>query len=142
MKIDTIYRQLLALLQSKLNISKTPIYERIKKLEKSGVIDKYVAILDRKKIVTPMVVFCSVSLDSQKLKEINDFSSSILKVPEVMECYLMSGSNDFLLKVVVKNLNDYHLFSSVKLAALPNVAQIKSTFVLDEIKRATVLPIY
>ena len=127
---------------SKLNISKTPIYERIKKLEKSGVIDKYVAILDRKKIVTPMVVFCSVSLDSQKLKEIKDFSASILKVPEVMECYLMSGSNDFLLKVVVKNLNDYHLFSSVKLAALPNVAQIKSTFVLDEIKRATVLPIY
>ncbi|MEZ7901401.1 MAG: DNA-binding Lrp family transcriptional regulator [Urechidicola sp.] len=153
MKLDTIDRQLLALLQSdskmnikeiasKLNISKTPIYERIKKLEKSGVIDKYVAILDRKKIVTPMVVFCSVSLDSQKLKEIKDFSASILKVPEVMECYLMSGSNDFLLKVVVKNLNDYHLFSSVKLAALPNVAQIKSTFVLDEIKRATVLPIY
>ena len=153
MKLDTIDRQLLALLQSdskmnikeiasKLNISKTPIYERIKNLEKSGVIDKYVAILDRKKIVTPMVVFCSVSLDSQKLKEIKDFSASILKVPEVMECYLMSGSNDFLLKVVVKNLNDYHLFSSVKLAALPNVAQIKSTFVLDEIKRATVLPIY
>lgn len=153
MKLDTIDRQLLALLQSdskmnikeiasKLNISKTPIYERIKKLEKSGIIDKYVAILDRKKIVTPMVVFCSVSLDSQKLKEIERFSASILKIPEVMDCYLMGGSNDFLLKVVVKNLNDYHLFSSVKIAALPNVAQIKSTFVLDEIKRATVLPIY
>ncbi len=153
MKLDQIDRQLLELLQSdskmnikeissKLNISKTPIYERIKKLEKEGIIDKYVAILDRKKIVTPMVVFCSVSLDSQKLKEIQNFSSAVLNIPEVMECYLMGGSNDFLLKVVVKNLNDYHLFSSGKLASLPNVAQIKSTFVLDEIKRATVLPIY
>ncbi|MEN8928390.1 MAG: Lrp/AsnC family transcriptional regulator [Flavobacteriales bacterium] len=153
MKLDNIDRQLLELLQrdskmnikeisAKLNISKTPIYERIKKLEKEGVIEKYVAILNRKKIESSMVVFCSVSLDSQKLKEIKLFSASVLKIPEVMECYLMGGENDFLLKVVVKNLNDYHLFSSVKLAALPYVAQIRSTFVLDEIKRATVLPIY
>ena len=153
MKLDQIDRQLLELLQSdskmnikeissKLNISKTPIYERIKKLEKEGIIEKYVAILDRKKIESSMVVFCSVSLDSQKLKEIEDFSASVVKIPEVMECYLMGGSNDFLLKVVVKNLHDYHLFSSTKLAALPYVDQIKSTFVLNEIKRATVLPIY
>jgi Lrp/AsnC family transcriptional regulator len=153
MKLDKIDRQLLELLQSdskmnikeissKLNISKTPIYERIKKLEKEGIIKKYVAILDIQKIETPMVVFCSVLLDSQKLKEIEGFSASVIKIPEVMECYLMGGSNDFLLKVVVKNLHDYHLFSSTKLASLPYVAQIKSTFVLDEIKHDTVLPIY
>ena len=88
-----------------------------------------------------MVVFCSVSLDSQKLAEIQKFSEAIKNIPEVMECYLMGGANDFLLKVVVADLNAYHQFSSGKLAALPNVAQIKSTFVLDDIKRSTVFPL-
>ncbi|MDB4088235.1 Lrp/AsnC family transcriptional regulator [Flavobacteriales bacterium] len=153
MKLDKIDKQLLELLQSDskmnikeissiLNISKTPIYERIKKLEKERIIKKHVAILDTQKIETPMVVFCSVLLDSQKLQEIEKFSASIIKISEVMECYLMGGTNDFLLKVVVKNLHDYHIFSSTKLASLPNVAQIKSTFVLNEIKHDTVLPIY
>jgi Lrp/AsnC family transcriptional regulator len=66
----------------------------------------------------------------------------VQKIPEVIECYLMGGANDFLLKVVVKNLPSYHQFSSGKLAALPNVSQIKSTFVLNEVKRSTVIPLF
>ncbi len=152
MKLDTIDKKLLELLQNdsklnikeiaaKMNLTKTPVYERIKKLEKSGVIDKYVAVVNREKLDTNMVVFCTVTLDSQKLEQINEFNAAISKIPEVVECYLMGGSNDFLLKVVVKDLNEYHLFSSGKLAALPNLSQIRSTFVLNEIKKSTVFPV-
>lgn len=153
MDLDKIDKRLLEMLQedsttdiktisSKLNLSKTPIYNRIKKFVASGFIKKYVAVLDTTKVEKMMVVFCSVSLEKQKLKEINEFKKAIQKIPEVVECYLMGGANDFLLKVIVKDLKDYHKFSSEKLAALNNISQIKSTFVLDEFKRSTVIPIY
>ena len=152
-KLDETDKKLLARLQdnSKLNIkalseelgiTKTPIYDRIRRYELMGIIEKYVAILNTKEVSNSMVVFCSVSLENQKLEEIKKFNEAIAQIPEVLECYLMGGANDFLLKVVVKDLNAYHQFSSGKLAALPNVAQIKSTFVLNETKRSTVYPIY
>jgi Lrp/AsnC family transcriptional regulator len=153
MKLDATDKRLLELLQedsnmaikelaARLNLSKTPIYDRIKKYIKEGIIKKYVAVLDHQKIDDSMFVFCSVSLDSQKLKELEAFEQAVQKIPEVIECYLMGGANDFLLKVVVKNLPSYHQFSSGKLAALPNVSQIKSTFVLNEVKRSTVIPLF
>lgn len=116
-------------------MTKTPIYERIKKLEKSGIIEKYVAVINNKKLYNGIYVFCSVSLEVQKLPEIEIFKQEIKKLPEVLECYLMGGANDFLLKVMVKDLDAYHHFSSGKLAALNNVSQIKSTFVLDVVKK-------
>ncbi len=150
-RLDAIDKRILAYLQAdakinvkelaaKLNITKTPVYERIKRYEKEGVIDKYVAIVNREKVTRSMVIFCSVSLESQKLEQIKAFSQAVAEIEEVMECYLMGGANDFLLKVVVKDLKDYHQFSSGKLAALPNVNQIHSMFVLDEIKHSTVYP--
>ncbi|MTB49578.1 AsnC family transcriptional regulator [Lewinella sp. W8] len=152
MKLDATDHRLLTMLQEnakmgvkamarRLNMSKTPVYERIKRYEREGIIDRYVAIINRRKLTTSMVVFCSVSLDSQKLAEITAFSDAVRGIPEVLECYLMGGANDFLLKVVVADLQAYHEFSSGKLAALPNVAQIKSTFVLNEVKRSTVFPL-
>jgi len=129
-------------LAAELNLTKTPVYERIKRLEKEGVINKYVAVLDPVELKSAIVIFCSVSLENQKLKEIKDFSKAIDNIPEVIECYLMGGANDFLLKVIVEDLDAYHQFSSGKLAALPNVSQIRSTFVLNEVKRSTVIPIF
>ncbi|MAW94996.1 MULTISPECIES: Lrp/AsnC family transcriptional regulator [unclassified Leeuwenhoekiella] len=153
MKLDDTDKKLLAILQedsktpikdiaSRLNLTKTPIYERIKRYEQEGLIKKYVGVLDPSKLDTVMVVFCSVSLESQKLDALESFDKAIADIPEVVECYLMGGANDFLLKVVVKDLQAYHTFSSGKLAALPNVSQIKSTFVLNEVKRATVIPLF
>ncbi|MFA5573512.1 MAG: Lrp/AsnC family transcriptional regulator [Brumimicrobium sp.] len=147
MQIDKVDEKILNVLKNnaklslkeiseKVELSKTPVYERIKKLENSGIIEKYVAIIDNRKLNDGMFVFCSVSLDVQKLKEINHFKEEIRKLPEVQECYLMGGANDFLLKVLVKNLEHYHQFSSGKLAALENVNQIKSTFVLDVVKKS------
>lgn len=151
-KLDAVDKRLLELLQAdskmnvkeiaaQLNMTKTPIYERIKRYDKEGIIEKYVAVLNRETVNNSMVVFCSVSLESQKLEEIEKFNTAIKNIPEVMECYLMGGANDFLLKVVVSDLNAYHQFSSGKLAALPNVGQIKSTFVLNEVKRSTIFPL-
>ncbi len=121
---------------SKLNLSKTPIYERIKRLEESSIIERYIAVINHKKLENSMIVFCSVSLEVQKLGEIEEFKKNIMEIPEVLECYLMGGANDFLLKVMVKDLEAYHQFSSGKLAALKNVSQIKSTFVLNEVKKS------
>lgn len=151
-KLDDIDIELLTLLQEnsdvnvkslsdQLGITKTPIYERIKRYEKEGIIEKYVAILNLEKVNDFMVVFCSVSLETQNLDMINAFTKSVLLIPEVIECYLMGGANDFLLKVVVKNLKEYHHFSSGKLATLSNVREIKSTFVLKEVKHSTIYPI-
>lgn len=153
MKLDTTDKQLLEILQqdakinvkaiaAKLELTKTPVYDRIRKYEKEGIIEKYVAVLDRTMLKSAMVIFCSVSLESQKREEIEKFSTAIEDIPEVIECYLMGGANDFLLKVIVKDLQAYHQFSTGKLAAIPNVSQIKSTFVLNEVKRSTVIPIY
>ena len=132
----------IAEISSTVNLTKSPIYDRIRRYENEGIIDKYVAVLNSKVLESSMFVFCSVSLDSQKLEEIEAFSKSVMNIPEVIECYLMGGANDFLLKVVVKDLQAYHQFSSGKLAVLPNVSQIKSTFVLNEIKRSTVVPLF
>ena len=151
-KLDATDKRLLEILQdnskinikelaSQLKITKTPIYERIKNYERSGLIKKHVAILDREKIPDCMVIFCTVSLESQKLEEIEAFNKAIAKIPEVIECYLMIGSNDFLLKVVVKDLKSYHHFSAGTIAALPNIGLIKSTVVLKEMKYSTVVPI-
>jgi DNA-binding Lrp family transcriptional regulator len=124
-----------------LGMSKTPVYERIRKLEQDEVIKNYVAVLNNDKVEPNMVVFCSVSLEGQKIEMLNEFRKAIDELLEVMECYLMGGANDFLLKVIVKDLNEYHKFSSGKLAALPHVSQIKSTFVLDQVKKSSVYPV-
>lgn len=129
-------------LASRLSLTKTPIYERIKRYVRDGIIKKYVAVLDLTKVGNSMVIFCSVSLESQKLEAIEAFGRAVERIPEVIECYLMGGANDFLLKIVVQDLEDYHRFSSGKLAALPNVSQIKSSFVINEVKRSTVMPVY
>ncbi len=152
-KLDKIDKQLLEILQEdsntnvkdiaiRLSLSKSPIYERIKRFEKEEIIEKYVAVLNSNIVESSITVFCSVSLDNQKLEEIEKFSKAIETVPEVIECYLMGGANDFLLKVIVKDLQAYHQFSSGKLAALPNVSQIRSTFVLNQKKRSTVIPLF
>ena len=152
-KLDTIDKKLLRFLQldsrinvkeiaAKLNLTKTPIYDRIKRFDREGIIKKYVAVLDPRKIESSITVFCSVSLDNQKLNAIDEFREDVKNIREIVECYLMGGANDFLLKVIVTDLEAYHQFSSGKLAALRNVSQIKSTFVLNEVKNSTVIPIY
>lgn len=150
-KIDDTDKAILRMLQkdstinikemaSRLNMTKTPIYERIKRLEKEEIIEKYVAVVDRKKITSSIIVFLSGSLDVKKFEEISEFYEAIANVPEIMECYLMGGDTDFMLKVICPSLDTYHDFFSRKIATLPRIGQIKSSFVINEVKRSTVLP--
>ena len=150
--LDSSDRKLLTFLQenaktnigklcSALNLSKTPVYKRIQRMENEGIVDRYVAVLNPNHLVG-MVVFCTVSLENQRLETIKLFGEAIQEIPEVMECYLMGGASDFLLKVSVRDLEHYHEFSSSQLATIENVAQIKSLFVLDVVKNSSVLPIY
>ncbi len=149
--LDKIDRTILKLLQqdaklnikeiaAHLNMTKTPVYERIRRLEKTGVISKYVAVVDRKKVAPSVLVFLSGSLEVKKFEQIQEFYDAVEKIPEIMDCYLMGGENDFLLRVIVRDLDAYHAFYSQKISTLPHVGQVRSSFVLNEVKRSTVLP--
>jgi Lrp/AsnC family transcriptional regulator len=123
-----------------LNISKTPIYERIKRLEQEGYIKEYVALIDRKKVGVPLMVFCAVSLNIQNAENIVLFTNEIKKIKEIIECHSTGGVLDFLLKVIVADLDAYNDFVTNKLATIPNVGKIQSSFALSEIKSSTAIP--
>ncbi len=123
------------------NMTKAPVYKRIAALEEAGFISRYVALLDRKKVGLPLLVFCAVSLNIQNAEYIAQFNKQVRLIEEIVECYLTGGVFDFILKVVVADLESYNAFASGKLATIPNVGKIQSSFVLEDIKYSTVLPI-
>lgn len=124
-----------------LHISKTPIYERIKRLENDGYIKGYVALVDNKKIGLPLIVFCNVSLAVHDDEHIQRFQQEIKDIDEVMECYSTGGMYDFFLKVVLKDLDAYNQFAFQKLTKVHGIVKMQSSFVLNEIKHTTVLNI-
>jgi Lrp/AsnC family transcriptional regulator len=128
-------------LTDQLNMTKTPIYLRIKQLEKEGYIKRYVALLDHKKVGVPLMVFCAVSLNIQNAEYIALFNKEIEEIEEIVECFLTGGVFDFILKVVVKDLEAYNNFASNKLATIPNIGKIQSSFVLTEVKNSTAVPL-
>ena len=125
---------------SQLNLTKTPIYERIKRMEREGIISKYVALIDRQKIAPSIIVFLGGSLKVNRFEQTQEFYDAVMSVPEILECYLLGGDQDFLLKVIAKDLDSYHEFYSSKIASIPHVGEIRSLFVLKEVKRTTALP--
>ena len=128
-------------LANKVNLSPTPVFERIKKLEKSGIIKKYVAVLDAELLDKSLTVFCNITL-KEHTKEIgNQFVKDIKKVPEITECYNVSGDYDFLLKVVVKDMKHYQNFVLNHLGEIKNIGSAHSTFVMGEIKHSYAVPI-
>lgn len=124
-----------------LHISKTPIYERIKRLENEGVIRGYTAIIDNKKVGLPLVVFCNVSLAVHDDEHIGRFREDIANIDEVMECYSTGGVFDFLLKIVLKDMDEFNRFVFEKLTKVHGIVKMQSSFVLSEIKHTTSLNI-
>jgi DNA-binding Lrp family transcriptional regulator len=124
---------------AKLNLTTTPVFERIKKLEREGYIDKYVALVDRKKVDLSMMVFCNVSLKEHATEFLNRFENDVQSLAEVVECYHIAGMFDYLLKVVVKDMDTYQDFVANKLAGLNNIRKVQSAFVMSEIKHSTQL---
>lgn len=128
-------------LSERIHLSKTPIYKRISQLEEEGYIRKYVALVDRNKVDRSLIVFCSVSLSVQNADNINRFYAAIAKIDEITECYLTGGVNDFILKIIVKDLEHYNDVAQNKIARIPNVGKISSSFVLMEVKNTTAIPL-
>lgn len=125
-------------LASKLNLSVTAVYERIKKLEREGIIQKYVALLNRNKIDKGFVVFCHLKLLQHTKEFIKQFEKEVIKLDEVLECFHVSGDYDYILKICVKNMEEYREFMVTKLTTLQHIGSTHSTFMIGEVKNTTV----
>jgi len=128
-------------LSEALHISKTPIYERIKRLENEGYIKQYVALVNSKKIGINLTVFCNVSLAVHNDEHIQQFREDIKDIDEIIECYSIGGVYDFLLKLVVEDLEAYNRFVFEKITKVKGIVKMQSSFVLSEMKYTTALNI-
>jgi Lrp/AsnC family transcriptional regulator, leucine-responsive regulatory protein len=124
-------------LASRLNLSQTPVYERIRRLENEGVITKYVALVNREKVGKDLMVLCNIRLKEHAKEAGAKFVGSIIDMSEVVECLNISGDYDFLIKVVVSDMREYQSFIMNKLASLENIGSTQSIFVMGEIKAET-----
>ncbi len=151
MKLDSTDTELLTLLQedckkttkeyaNSLNLSTTAVYERIRRLERTGAIEKYVALVNKKIIGKNFMVFCQVKLLQHTKEFALQFEREVLKLSEVVECYHVSGDYDYLLKVYVSDMEAYREFLITKLTVLKHIANANSTFMIGEIKNTTTLP--
>lgn len=121
-------------LASRVSLSSTPVFERLKRLERGGYIKKYMAVLDAEKLNQGFVVFCNVKLRRMNKEIALDFVERIKEIPEVTECYNTSGNFDYLLKVHAPNMKYYQEFLIHKLGTIESLGSIESTFVMGEIK--------
>ncbi len=120
-----------------LNLTASPVYERIRRLEKRGIIKKYVAILDKTMIGRSITTICQVSMRYHNEAFIERFEDQIQSLDEVQECYHMAGQVDFILKINTKSLEDYHNFVKYKLSKIENIGVLNSIFVLKDIKQTS-----
>lgn len=152
MKLDALDLSILKLLQKNskltnkalsthLSLSVTAIYERIKKLEKTGIIKGYVALLSKEKLEQSFVAFCHVKLIQHTQDNVKQFEKEVIKIDEVLECYHLSGDYDYLLKVHVKDMESYRNFMIEKLTNLNHIGSTHSMFMINEVKHTTALNI-
>jgi DNA-binding Lrp family transcriptional regulator len=117
-----------------IGLSTTPTFERVKRLEKKGIIKGYVAILDKKKIGKGLKVFCQVSLKSHNAEIIDGFEKEIVHLSEVSACYHIAGDFDYSLFIEVADMDEYQQFLKQKLANIPNIANVQTAFVMSTLK--------
>jgi Lrp/AsnC family leucine-responsive transcriptional regulator len=116
------------------HLSATPVHERIKRMEEEGVILKYATLLDHSRINKGLMAICYISLKEHNKKSGGKFIKTLSEMPEVTEFYIISGAFDFMLKIVVENMDDYYNFHVNKLGQVENIAQVQSTFIMGVIK--------
>jgi Lrp/AsnC family leucine-responsive transcriptional regulator len=152
MELDTKDRQLLAYLQKDckkttkelshlLGLSVTAVYERIKRLERTGVVAGYVALLDKHRVNRAFAVYCHVKLSQHIKAYVLQFEREVLQLEEVQECYHISGDYDYILKIHVADMAAYRDFMVTKLTALEHIGSTQSSFVISEVKYTTVMPL-
>ena len=150
--LDTTDREILKLLQTdasltnkeisyKLHKSIGAVHERIKRLKEQGYIRRVVAILDGTRIDRTLVAFSQVLLKDHSAATLSGFEEEVAQFPEVMECFQMTGSADFILRIATRDMQAYHDFYRNKLSTLPNISTVQSFFVMKEIKSDTAYPL-
>ncbi len=151
-KLDAIDRKILVALQTdgrlsiadlaeRVGLSPSPCSRRVGMLEDAGVIQRYVAVVNQRAVGLPVSAFLSIKLASQREEALNAFAHAIAQWPEILECYLMTGPRDYLLRVVAKDLDSYERFLKQKLTRLEGIASIESSFALEQVKYTNVLPV-
>jgi DNA-binding Lrp family transcriptional regulator len=152
MKLDRTDRTILAELQrdgrltnrelaEKVHLSESACLRRVRSLEEAGVIDRYAALVSQTKVGLPGNVFVSITLNRQEQADLAAFEEAVRRVPEVMECYLMTGQQDYLLRVVVTDPADFERLHSQHLTRLPGVARVQSSFALRTVRKSPELPV-
>ncbi|HWA42282.1 MAG TPA: Lrp/AsnC family transcriptional regulator [Hypericibacter adhaerens] len=150
--IDQIDRKIIAAVQNdgrittqdlaqKVGLSPSPCARRVRLLEEDGVIKGYTAVIDQKKVGLPISAFASIKLERQREEDLDRFGKAVARWPEVVDCYLMTGRQDYLMRIVVRDLEAYERFLKDKLTRLDNVASIETSFALGQVKRSDVLPL-
>lgn len=128
-------------LAEQVGLSPSPCARRLRILEERGVIKGYTATIDQMKVGLPVSAFASIKLERQREEDLDHFARAIMQWPEVVDCYLMTGQRDYLLRIVVADLQAYEAFLKSKLTRLDGIASIETSFALDQIKRSEVLPL-
>ncbi|KIN74046.1 Lrp/AsnC family transcriptional regulator [Sulfitobacter guttiformis] len=150
--LDSIDRKLLAALQRRgrmsnaelseqVNLSPSACHRRVQRLESEGYIREYVALLDARKMGVPTTVFVEITLQGQADEILDAFEKAVARIPDVLECHLMAGSADYLLKVVAEDTDDFARIHRQYLARLPGVGQMQSSFALRTVCKTTALPV-
>lgn len=128
-------------LAARVNLSSTPVFERVRRLEREGYVRRYVALLDADKLDKGLCVWCNVKLRQHNCSMGRDFMAEIQNIEEVTECYNISGEYDYMLKIYVRNMKHYQDFVLDVLGKLPSVGSIQSNFVMATVKHTTAIPI-
>jgi Lrp/AsnC family leucine-responsive transcriptional regulator len=151
-KLDRIDRHILEVLQAdgrisnvklarKVNLTPTPCLERVKRLERDGFIRGYTALLDPEKVDAGLLVFAEISLTHTARDVFREFRNEARKLPEILDCHLVSGNFDYLIKARVRDMQEYRAFLAEKILALPGVNGSRSYVVMEEVKETTRLPL-
>ena len=151
-RIDNTDRRILAALQragrmtnaelsDKVHLSPSACHRRVQRLQADGVIRDYVALLDARKLDRPTTVFVEITLSGQADEVLEAFEREVARIPDVLECHLMAGTADYLLKVVARDTDDFAHIHRSFLARLPGVAQMHSSFALRTVFKTTALPV-
>ena len=151
-KIDDTARRILNVLQKqgrisnadlaeRVNLSASACHRRVQRLEDEGWIKDYVAMLDPRKVNVPATIFVEITLSAQADEVLEAFEKAVARIPDVLECHLMAGSADYILKVVAENTDDFARIHRQYLTRLPGVAQMQSSFALRTVFKTTALPL-
>ena len=128
-------------LSERVNMSASACHRRVQRLEEAGYITGYVALLDPKKLHRQTTVFVEITLQGQSEDILDAFEREVARIPDVLECHLMAGAADYLLKVVAEDTEDFARIHRRSLARLPGVAQMQSSFALRTVRQTTALPV-